>query len=267
MPAAGDRIRGFGELFSASWKLITENLGLAAGVLFAHFGILLIPMVVWMLGYFALFATFFGSVLSDASLDASGNVLYDGIPNTAALIGGGAVAVVIFIIAYIAIILLGVWMEGSMWTMIQQLDRGGSDGVGDIMKKSWKKKWVLLGVAILSGLAVGGASILLIIPGLILAVYFGFSNAVAVLEDRSVVDSMKRSWHLVRGYFWPTVGRMVLLGLVAFAVFIPAMLVAIIPVLGALAIVALELFVMAFAYAFMYNIYKDLVRLNGKHSA
>ncbi|HEO65004.1 MAG TPA: hypothetical protein ENI73_03940 [Spirochaetes bacterium] len=54
--------------------------------------------------------------------------------------------------------------------------------------------------------------ILLIVPGLILAVGFSVSVNALVVERLSPVQSLRRSWRLTRGKRWPILGLMVLYG-------------------------------------------------------
>ena len=59
---------------------------------------------------------------------------------------------------------------------------------------------------------------LLIIPAFIVAVFLQikmmFAPMCAVLEEIGPIDSLKRSWSLVKGEFWPTLGRLMLMGFV-----------------------------------------------------
>ncbi len=69
-------------------------------------------------------------------------------------------------------------------------------------------------VSLLVGLAVLGGLILLIIPGLIFAVFLSVSIPALVVENRRGTDAMSRSWNLVKGHFWHAVGVIVVAGLI-----------------------------------------------------
>ena len=60
--------------------------------------------------------------------------------------------------------------------------------------------------------------LLLIIPAFIVAVFLQvkmmFAPICAVLEEIGPIDSLKRSWSLVKGEFWPALGRLMLMNLV-----------------------------------------------------
>jgi hypothetical protein len=87
--------------------------------------------------------------------------------------------------------------------------------------------WRLFGAGLLTGLAVLGGLILLIVPGIIFAVWFSQSAYAIVAEDLGVIDGMKRSRQLVRNRFWDALG--VLCFFQATSIF------SVIPVLGSLA--------------------------------
>jgi hypothetical protein len=57
----------------------------------------------------------------------------------------------------------------------------------------------LLGVSVLVGLGVGLGFVLLVVPGILLWTRWSVAVPVLVLERVGVVDSMRRSWELVRG--------------------------------------------------------------------
>jgi hypothetical protein len=65
----------------------------------------------------------------------------------------------------------------------------------------------MLWVMVLSVLAYMGGFLLLIIPGIIFAVWFAFSYFTLVLEGKRGTDAMKTSKGYVRGRWWPVAGR------------------------------------------------------------
>jgi Uncharacterised protein family (UPF0259) len=62
------------------------------------------------------------------------------------------------------------------------------------------KGLILLDLALTFGIAIG--LLLLVIPALAIATYFGISPALMKIERRGVGDSLRRSMELVRGNFW-----------------------------------------------------------------
>lgn len=60
---------------------------------------------------------------------------------------------------------------------------------------------------VLSGLITASGTILLVIPGIVFGVWFMLAPVVAVLEQKGVMESMRASRNLVRGRFFPVLGR------------------------------------------------------------
>jgi len=73
----------------------------------------------------------------------------------------------------------------------------------------------LIGLALLIGLMVGIGFILFIIPGIIFLVFLSVSVVAFIIERLGAVDSMKRSWALVRGNWWHTLGVIIVTALLA----------------------------------------------------
>jgi uncharacterized membrane protein len=62
--------------------------------------------------------------------------------------------------------------------------------------------WKYLGVSILTGLAVVGGLILLLLPGIYWAVRFAFSPIILIDTKIGVIASMKESYAITKGSFW-----------------------------------------------------------------
>jgi hypothetical protein len=68
----------------------------------------------------------------------------------------------------------------------------------------------LAGLAVLVGLIVAIGFILLFIPGIFALVALSLSAPAFILERIGVIDSMQRSWALVKGDFWRVLGILLL---------------------------------------------------------
>jgi hypothetical protein len=64
----------------------------------------------------------------------------------------------------------------------------------------------LIGVSFLSAILVLIGLILVVIPGIYVAVRFTVASQAAVLERQGVTDSLRRSWNLVEGNWWRVFG-------------------------------------------------------------
>lgn len=89
------------------------------------------------------------------------------------------------------------------------------------MTEARKCFWQYYYVSVLSGLAVMGGVILLIIPGLIFWVWFAFSSFVFMFEGLKGVAALKRSKELAKGYWWPIVGRFAILFAISLILGVP----------------------------------------------
>lgn len=70
--------------------------------------------------------------------------------------------------------------------------------------------WPFFGESLLTGIAVGVAGMFLIIPGIVLAIYWIFSGFVVVDQGKGAIASIGESFRLVKGSFWSVAGFLVL---------------------------------------------------------
>jgi len=92
---------------------------------------------------------------------------------------------------------------GSAAVIVEQdVRHGGAVPSRMAMGEAWRRIGVLLGVSFLSGLAVIGGLLLLIIPGFFLIVAWLPSGPVAMLEGLGVTQSLGRAWRLTEGHRW-----------------------------------------------------------------
>ncbi len=96
---------------------------------------------------------------------------------------------------------------GGTAAIIVIRDRDENLSIREALERSKGKIWPLLWVSIIVGFIVVGASILFLIPGLILAVYFIFAKIIVVAEDETGLVALAKSREYVRDYFWPVLGR------------------------------------------------------------
>ena len=82
--------------------------------------------------------------------------------------------------------------------------------LGDSLKIGLRDCLPLIGLAILMGLGIALGTMLLIIPGLILAVMWSVAVPAKVVEKLGVLQAMQRSRDLTRGRRWPIFGLFVL---------------------------------------------------------
>jgi hypothetical protein len=96
---------------------------------------------------------------------------------------------------------------------------GGSISWQESLRYAVRKFLPLLVVSILTGLAVIAGLFALILPGIYIAVRLFLASPALIVEDQGAVESMRRSWNLVKDRWWPTAGvllvSLLLIGLIA----------------------------------------------------
>lgn len=66
-----------------------------------------------------------------------------------------------------------------------------------------KTKWLnILGVSVITYLAITAGFILFIIPGIIIALGLTMSSIIVIDSDLGPVDAVKKSWEMMKGYKW-----------------------------------------------------------------
>ncbi len=154
--------------FSSGWKGFSENVGLLIGV---H-----------------VFVAVVGGIVN--SISNGWSYSYNPLPHL-----------------FLAILGAGV----SMWLSIGLLrvSLGIIDGRRMVFKDLFSGGdcfWPFLGTSLLVGLLVGLASLLLVIPGLVLAVYLSFAPYLVVDRNAGVGEAIGGSFSMVRNNFWSLVG-------------------------------------------------------------
>ena len=81
---------------------------------------------------------------------------------------------------------------------------------GEVLGRLRGRVGAIIGVAIMAGILMGLGLILLVIPGIIVAVWLAVATPVAAIEGRRNSDALGRSRELARGHFWHVLLTMVL---------------------------------------------------------
>jgi hypothetical protein len=119
-------------------------------------------------------------------------------------------ALAFFIAVAVQQLLLGALTRGAAGALVgRPVDVKASYGY------AFSRLWGLIGLALLIAVLVGIGFILLIIPGIIVAVFLSMAIPAFIVERREVTDSISRSWELVSGSWWHVFGVIVVAGLLA----------------------------------------------------
>ena len=148
----------------------------------------------------------------------------------------------------------------------------GSRSVGEYFKKGMNVAWKAIVVSLLTGLLTLLWTLLLIIPGLVFSVYYSFSIYALIYENQAGMAAIKRSFALVKNYWWAVVSRTVFLSLIYLAAFaVVSLPIYFLPENSALAIFwnmvlsALRFITSPIFAIFSYLIFKELVNIKGPY--
>jgi hypothetical protein len=75
-------------------------------------------------------------------------------------------------------------------------------------KKAFKKILPYIGLTVLSSLIITSGTLLLLIPGIILAIWFSFDIPILVEENLKGFNALLKSREYVRDVWWPVLGRL-----------------------------------------------------------
>jgi uncharacterized membrane protein len=150
-----------------------------------------------------------------------------------------------------------------------QAMRGRKVMIGDAIGRAFSRFFSLLGISILVGFGVAIGFMLLIVPGIILALRWAVAVPACVVENKGPLESMRRSAELTKGHRWKIFGIWVLIAIVAIVVLIIASTLAGLGVVAApqglgrvviAAVISLILTAIVTAYSYVLNtmIYHDL---------
>ena len=98
--------------------------------------------------------------------------------------------------------------------------RGRDVIIGDAIGRAFSRFLSLLGISILVGLGVAIGFMLLIVPGIILALRWAVAVPACVVENKGPLESMRRSAELTKGHRWKIFGVWVLIAIVAIIILI-----------------------------------------------
>ena len=114
------------------------------------------------------------------------------------LVGSGLVVFVAAVVNFVTVyILQGALVHGAIVDY-----NGGRARFGDCLSTGLKHFFPLLIIAVLTGLAVAVGMLLLVVPGLILAVMLVIAAPARVVENAGIMEALGRSRELTRNNRW-----------------------------------------------------------------
>jgi hypothetical protein len=194
--------RGLGDLLSTAFEVYRAN----AAKLIQIVAIVVIPL------------TFIQALLLATALKQSeAAVTINQATGEVTITNGGGLGRSLLILAltwFISIaiqqLLTGALTVGGAGSLV-----GRAVDVGGSYRYALSRLGGLLILAFLIALVVGLGFILLIIPGVIFAVFLSMAVPAFIVERKTATDSMSRSWGLVSGSWWHVLGVIVVAALIA----------------------------------------------------
>lgn len=119
---------------------------------------------------------------------------------------------VFIIISTLSFILLNVFLSASIIASSLFNKKKFSEAIGEGKKYFWKYLgfsivvFVFIYGLLLLLVFIFGFSPLLIVPGIIFMVYWAFASFVFIGERKSIIESLRKSFHIIRGRWWKTLG-------------------------------------------------------------
>lgn len=117
----------------------------------------------------------------------------------------------IVFVSVLCAVYFGVRMRAAMILLIKNDYKSAKESFVASRKYFWGYVWV----SIITTVIVGLWSLLLIIPGVIFAVYYMLANYTFFMEDKKGMMALRRSKELVKGYWGEVLGRSAFIGLAA----------------------------------------------------
>jgi len=190
------------EVLSGAWNVFTRHWApLCVGMLLVGLIVGGPIMVVYFVGMFASIAASEGAVAGSAAD-----------PDMAAAVALGLLGTVLGVM-FLAMLLAPLFMARLM-RMAMTAVRGGTPAIGDVFKGEMRYG-SMLALAFLQGLAIMVGYMLLVVPGVILALGLYFSAFLVVDQRMGAVEAMKASWQLTSGRKGQVFVLMLVLGLVS----------------------------------------------------
>ncbi len=143
---------------------------------------------------------------------------------------------------------------------------------GTDVKESYRQSvalfWPFVWVSILGVVVTIGGFIMLIVPGIMMGIWFLFSRYLVITEGRRGLDALVQSREYARGYWFALFGRMLLMGIViaVLSAIVSGLLTLLITVTAGaifapIVNILIWVFVVPFSVIYLYVIYKNVVAL------
>lgn len=113
--------------------------------------------------------------------------------------------IILGIVAVLGVLVVFIWLAGAMYVQLKSVIDKSVLPIGDILKGGWQIAGKVFFTSLLVGLLVFVGIILLVIPGLIFAIWFSLAIPAFIFEGTWGWSALSRSRQLVKGRYWKAV--------------------------------------------------------------
>lgn len=231
---------GPGRLLSEAWQVFTTNFG-------RLLAISLFPALIGLgVGFFAVIIGFIFGLLGLASSNPAMWLFISPV----------------FFVIFIAFIILLSWSQLALFQAIKFILSSSDWTISSAFKTSWPKVFSFCWISVLEFLAVFGGLSLLLIPGLIFMLWFYFCQFVLVEENIGGITALLKSKAYLSGRFFAVLGRLLILGLIILGINAIAWPLSIIPIVGSLVSMAVQIVGTIFTLVYSYIIFNYLRQIS-----
>lgn len=112
------------------------------------------------------------------------------------------VAMLVGLVGFLLTLVGGVLMQGVVTHTVVADLQGRKTSLRESLNVALRSFWVLIGIGIVSGVAMGLGLILLIVPGILIFLIWLMAGPVAIAERTGVFEALSRSRTLTRDHRW-----------------------------------------------------------------
>ena len=100
---------------------------------------------------------------------------------------------------FVLVIILSLWYQVISIKAVAMVVKGERLAIRQILKLAWGRVWKFSVTSLFMGLMVLVGLVLLVIPGIVFAVWFSFAIYIVVTENVGAIDALRKSKALVSG--------------------------------------------------------------------
>lgn len=125
----------------------------------------------------------------------------------------------LFLIGYMIVMYILIFLMYIMTVkIIKNRTEEKTPTISEALKGALKYLIPFVVLAILETLALGGLTILLVVPMIIMAIYWSFATISLIYDNKGIIESLGYSMNLVKESWWRTFGYMILFTIIAIGV-------------------------------------------------